>query len=136
MKPAFYRTLLGVLLVLSLSGVIWMVLHYFFAARSEFGTAPNPAESMSIRIHGIVAVATVFLIGGVATSHVVAGWNRAHNQPSGLVLAGLCIALILSGYALYYITADAARSVFAIAHQLAGIAGIGAALIHWTRIRR
>jgi hypothetical protein len=136
MKPAFYRTLLCVLLMLSLSGVIWMVLHYFFPASTEFGTAPNLAEPPSIRIHGIVAVATVFLLGGVATSHVVAGWNRAHNQPSGLVLAGLCIALILSGYALYYITADSVRSAVAIAHQVAGIAGIAAALFHWKRKSR
>lgn len=129
----FYRWLLAVLLILSSSGVLWIVLHYFFAAHSEFGSAPNPAEPTLLRIHGIAAVAGVFLLGGIVTGHIAAGWNKARNRPSGITLAIAAITLILSGYALYYVTGDSLRGGIAIAHEVAGIAAIAVALLHWKR---
>jgi uncharacterized membrane protein YjgN (DUF898 family) len=136
MSSPFYRALVCVLVAVSLSGVVWMVLHYFFARQTEFGTARNSAESTWLQVHGIVAVAAVFLLGGVAMIHVVPGWKETRNRPSGLTLAGLGIILILSGYALYYITADSLRTATAIAHETVGLAAIGAALLHWKRVRR
>jgi hypothetical protein len=136
MTRPFYRVLLCVLLLLSLSGVVWMVLHYFFAQPNEFGTARNPSESTWLRIHGIVAVVAVFLLGGVAMTHIAAGWKQLRNRPSGLTLAASGAFLILSGYALYYITADSARSVTSIAHEATGVLAICTALIHWQRARR
>jgi hypothetical protein len=133
MSQAFYRALLCVLLALAASGVVWMVLHYFFPTRSDFGTAPNVSEPLWLRLHGIVAVAAVFLLGGVASTHIAAGWGKTRNRPSGLTLAIFGIALILSGYALYYITADSARAAVAVAHEAVGLAAIAAALIHWRR---
>ena len=133
MSRLFYRWLLGVLVVLWASGVVWMVLHYFYPTHSEFGTAPNAGEPWLLRIHGVVAVAAVFLLGGVAVSHVVMGWRQSGNRRSGLTLGIIGIALIVTGYALYYLTADSVRESVAIAHEALGVAAIASALIHWRR---
>jgi hypothetical protein len=135
MSRGFYRWLLAVLLILASSGVCWMVLHYFFAAHTEFGAAPNPAEPTLLRLHGIAAVAGLFLLGSVASGHIAAGWYQARNRPSGIMLGIAAIALIASGYALYYVTSDSWRGGIAIVHEIAGIAGIAVALLHWTRRR-
>jgi hypothetical protein len=135
MSRAFYRWLLVVLLILASSGVYWMVLHYFFAAHTEFGKAPNAAEPSLLRLHGIAAVAGVFLLGSVASGHIAAGWYQTRNRPSGITLSIAAIALISSGYALYYVTSDSWRGGIAIAHEIVGIAGIAVALLHWKRRR-
>jgi hypothetical protein len=136
MSRGFYRWLLTALLLVAVSGVSWCVLHYFFAAQTSFGSAPNPAEPALLRIHGIAAIAAVFLLGGIATGHVAAAWDRARNRPSGLALSATAITLILSGYALYYITVDSLRAGVGIAHEAIGIAAIVVALVHWKRTPR
>jgi uncharacterized membrane protein YjgN (DUF898 family) len=135
MSKAFYRVLITVLLLLSLSGVVWMALHYFFAEQTPFGTAPNSYEPTLMRVHGIVAVAAVFLMGGIATGHVVDAWSQLRNRLSGLTLAIACGLLIISGYANYYLTSDSLHSGVAIAHEAVGILAIALALIHWTNRR-
>jgi hypothetical protein len=44
--------------------------------------------------------------------------------------------LIVSGYALYYLTGDSSRGAVAIAHEVVGFLAIAIAAWHWTRTRR
>jgi hypothetical protein len=135
MTQAFYLALMGVLAVLSLAGAIWIVLHYFFAEQSDFGSAPNRFESVLMRVHGIVAVAAVFLLGAVASGHIAQAWQYLRNRASGLALASAALVLIVSGYANYYLSSDSLRGGVAIAHEVVGVLAIVIALVHWTRSR-
>src|SRR5262249_47266381 len=122
---------IALLTALWLTGVLWIVLHYAFPGRSDFGPAPNAWEPPMLRIHGIVAVVGVFLLGFLTARHVAETWRRPRNRISGYALVAACAVLALSGYALYYVTFDSAHLVVAKIHEVVGAAGILAALSHW-----
>ena len=87
-----------------------------------------------MRMHGLIAVAAVFVFGWIGSGHIQARWSAALNRASGLWLLGFAIVLVVSGYALYYST-DALHEGAALAHQGLGLIAIIAALVHWRRIR-
>jgi len=117
-----------------LSGGVWMLLHYFFQINTEFGPGPNPWEPVMIRIHGIVAIGTVFLLGWIAARHIGIAWKQLRNRVSGIALSSACALLVLSGYALYYLPDDELRVDSELIHQVLGAAAIVVALIHWRRV--
>ncbi len=88
--------------LLWLSGMAWLVLHLGFEPRNFFGPLPHPAEAPLMRVHGVIAVAGVFLLGWLGAGHVMQRWRRARNRPSGWTLLGCAALLVLTGYALYY----------------------------------
>ncbi len=87
-----------------------------------------------MRVHGLVAVAAVFLFGWVGAGHILARWSAAANRRSGLWLLGFAVLLVLSGYALYY-SSGALHEGTATVHEWLGLMAIFAALAHWLRIR-
>ena len=125
-------TLYAVGALLWVSGALWLVLHYVFPQSTAFGPLPNPWEAPLMRVHGLIAVCAVFLIGWMMAAHVTARWASERNRRSGLVLAGAALLLVLSGYALYY-TTGAPHDGAAIAHQVVGVLSLAAALGHWWR---
>jgi len=130
MSRALRATVLAVCALLWLSGCAWLVVHFAFAQQTQFGPLPNPAEAVLLRVHGIVAVAGVFLLGWVAAGHLIDRWGGSRNRLSGIVLAGSAALLVLSGYALYY-TTGALHEVAAAVHECLGVAALVAALAHW-----
>jgi hypothetical protein len=116
------------------SGASWLLLHYFFQQPSAFGPLPNAWQAPLMRIHGLIAVSAVFLIGWMTASHVTARWSSERNRRSGLALGGTTLVLVFSGYALYYLTGSAhAGSGFL--HQGIGLLSPVAAIAHWWRNR-
>ena len=134
MSRALRTTILAVCAALWLSGALWLLLHFSFAQHNEFGALPNPWEAPLMRVHGLIAVAGVFLFGWIAAGHIVARWSASANRASGLWLAGSAIVLVLSGYALYYAT-GAMQAGASLVHEVLGVLAIFAALAHWLRIR-
>jgi hypothetical protein len=120
--------------LLWLSGAVWLVAHFVFPQRNEFGALPNPWEAPLMRVHGLIAVAAVFLFGWIGAGHIYARWSAAANRVSGLWLAGCAIVLVVSGYALYYSTGPAHESAAAV-HEGLGLLAIVAAVAHWRRVR-
>lgn len=127
-------TVYGVAALLWASGILWLVLHFGFAQHGEFGTLPNPWEAAVMRVHGLAAVAGVFLLGWIGGGHVLARWDSGRNRLSGVVLAASGVLLIASGYALYYAT-GVLHDAAALTHDWLGVASLGAALAHWWRMR-
>jgi hypothetical protein len=134
MSRALRRTLHGVCALLWLSGALWLLLEWVFPQRNEFGVLPNPWEAPLLRVHGLIAVAAVFLFGWVAAGHVPVRWWQHVNRPSGVWLLGVASVLVVSGYALYYTTAQL-HAAAALVHEGLGLVAIIAALVHWRRIR-
>jgi hypothetical protein len=120
--------------LLWVSGVAWLVLHLAFAAHNEFGTLPNHWEAPLMRVHGLLAVVGVFLLGWLMAAHVGARWAAYRNRPSGIALLATALVLVTSGYALYYSTGgfhDGAARV----HEWLGALAILAGFTHWLRQR-
>jgi hypothetical protein len=128
------RVLRGAILAVSallwLSGALWILLHYLFPGQNEFGPLPNSYESPLMRLHGLIAVAAVFLLGWLGASHMLARWSARAGRPSGLWLLGAALTLIVSGYALYY-TTGGSHAVAGVLHEWLGLAALAVALIHW-----
>jgi len=114
-----------------LSGVLWVLYHYFMRTKGQFGFKQNPLEEWWLISHGGFAVAATFLFGYLWRPHVVAGWYLHWRRWSGGSLAGITIFLILSGYALYYIGGPEWLAWTAIVHWAVGIAAIAPFFIHW-----
>src|SRR5262245_46370698 len=93
-----------VLLALWVSGCVWMILNYFFATNGEFGPVPHPWQPGVLKMHGWIAVLSVFLLGWISSGHILERWRQPRNRLSGFSLAGLAILLTATGYALYYTT--------------------------------
>jgi hypothetical protein len=120
--------------LLWLSGALWMLVHLAFPAHNEFGTLPNPWEAPLMRLHGLIAVAAVFLFGWLSASHMPLRWAAPGNRSSGLWLLGAMVVLVVTGYALYYSTGTAHAAAGAV-HQWLGLAALALALAHWLGIR-
>lgn len=134
MPPTLRVSVYALCALLWVSGVAWLVLHLAFAAHNEFGTLPNRWEAPLMRLHGLLAVVGVFLLGWLMAAHVGARWAAYRNRPSGIVLLASALVLVASGYTLYYST-GAFHEGAARTHEWLGALAILAALAHWWRQR-
>jgi len=115
------------------SGLIWMLLHYYFPAATDFGNGPNAWEPFTIRIHGMLALLMVYMLGWIGGTHVSIRWRQVRTHVHGLILLIVSIVLLLSGYALYYVVDDAPRHLVGITHEIIGVLAIVVAVIHWRK---
>lgn len=121
-RIALYTT--GTLLVLT--GVVWLVLHYSVGAGA--GELPHPLETWSLRLHGLAAMAGLFVFGLLAAAHIPQGWRLSHRRRwaaqrrSGVLLCAGGAVLATSGYLLYYFAPETVRPVLGWAHAIVGLA--------------
>ncbi len=126
------RSLFAAGVLLLVTGVAWLVLHYALGAGA--GELPHPLEAWTMRLHGLAAFGGLFMLGVLAGSHVPRGWHMsarhrwAQQRGSGVALCALGGALALSGYALYYFAPEALRPTLGWLHSGIGIA-MGAMLV-------
>ena len=113
-----------------LSGVLWLITHYFFTHTGEFGVEPSALEPWWLRLHGAAAFFSLWLGGLIWAMHARHGITRAKRRPSGLLLIGAFVLLAISGYLLYYLTGDDARDAMRLVHWLLGLAVAIPFLLH------
>lgn len=104
-----------------LTGAAWLVLHYFMQRPGEFGPQPNPLEWWSLPAHGLFAFASLWLFGLLWGVHFGAAWRSLRRRVSGIAMFAVFGWLIASGYLLYYLGSDEARSLVALVHWGAGL---------------
>lgn len=107
--------------VLLASGLVWIVQHYFFAGSGEFGDAPSALQAWLLRIHGAAAMAFLIALGSLLPGHVVRGWRARKNHRSGVTVLTLAGVLIVSAYALYYLSSEEARPWVSAVHWAIGV---------------
>ena len=124
------RLVYGILAAVWLSGVLWLIFHYFMMRRGEFGAEPHPLEAWWLRLHGAAAFAALWLGGLVWAMHIRMGLARPRRRISGIVLIALFVVLAASGYLLYYAGDDALRDAVRLLHWLVGVVLIVPFLFH------
>ena len=117
------------------SGIGWLAFHYFFARQSEFGPSRHPLERWWLAIHGAFAFSSVWAFGWLWATHVTRTWPLRRRRWSGSGLVGVVAGLTLTGYLLYYVGNDTARSALSILHWALGLACPIPFLLHRVRIR-
>ncbi len=122
--------------VLWISGCAWLYLDQFAAQRGPFGSTPHPLEPPLLLMHGVAAVASLYLFGWIGARHALRWWVGGLRRMSGGTLAAVVALLILTGFALFFLSSDAWQRYAAGAHDVLGIAVTLFAIQHWFFGRR
>ena len=122
-SPTWLRmTVHSTFAALWLIGAAVFILKHFFPATTPFGPGPNPWQPRLLVVHGVIAVFATFLFGWISGDHVAATWGRGVDRTSGVWLLILISALIVTGFAAFFLVADSIRSVNGSAHEILGLA--------------
>jgi hypothetical protein len=131
------RLVLGTAIALAVTGVLWI------AAQQALDFAPDldGADSRSrmhalLVLHGVLAYAGAVLLGTLLGRHIPAGLRSGRRTATGVTSLGLAAILVVTALLLYYVGSDSLRNASSVAHQVAGVAAIGAVWIHLTRRER
>jgi hypothetical protein len=133
------RRRLAIYLVLGtlwLSGCVWLALDQFFRTKGSFGMMPHPWQPALLLTHGVLAVVSMYLLGWVSARHVLRWWPGRLRRLSGGALSAFLITLIVSGFALFFVSDDRWQHLTASAHDLLGLGVTVFAIQHWIFARR
>jgi hypothetical protein len=130
--PRRQRTAVYVIVgALWISGCAWLYLDQFAAQRGPFGNTPHPLQPPLLLIHGVTAIASLYLFGWISARHILRWWAGDLRRLSGGALASIIALLTATGFALFFISSDAWQRYAAGAHDVLGIAVTLFAIQHW-----
>lgn len=112
------------------SGALWLLFHYFLRTEGDFGPEAHPLEVWWLRLHGLMAMLGLIVIGSLATDHMRLAWSRRRNLRTGLPMLALTTWLAATGYALYYFSSDDNAAWLPLLHWAVGLALPGSLSIH------
>jgi cation transport ATPase len=113
-----------------ITGVLWLIFHYFLSRPGEFGAEPNPLETWWLRPHGACALATLWIGGLLWAVHIRPALARIRRRRSGMLLLAMLALLALTGYLLYYVGDEGARDWVRWLHWSVGIVVVVALFAH------
>lgn len=114
-------SLYGISGLLTVSGILWLIVHFFLRVAGEFGETVNPVEPWSMKLHGAAAMAMLFFVGSLLITHIRRAHLARRNRYSGWSMAALSALLTVSGYALYYIASESSRPFWSAGHWVLGL---------------
>jgi hypothetical protein len=120
----------GVTVTLAVTGLLWLVPHFFFASKGAWGAARHPVEPWALRLHGAAAMAFLVALGSMLPVHVRRAWQVRRNVRTGVTMLGAIVALIATGYALYYASSEELRPWISAMHWGIGLALIPFMILH------
>jgi len=109
--------------LLLLSGLLWLLLHYGRDAEA----LPPTGEAWMMRLHGLSSMFTLIGLGMLASSHLLPGWRlsgrggRASQRGTGLWLSATLALTVLLAYGLYYLIPDPVHAAAGWAHVGLGL---------------
>lgn len=119
-----------------ISGCAWLWLDQFAAQRGPFGSTPHPLQPPLLLMHGVAALASMYLFGWISVRHVRHWWTANLRRSSGATLASILAVLTVTGFALFFVSSDAWQRYAAGAHDVLGVAVTLFAIQHWFFGRR
>ncbi|MBI1882889.1 MAG: DUF4405 domain-containing protein [Chlamydiae bacterium] len=101
--PKKQRSILYIsLIILFLSGAIWWGANFLIKPETEIDSFIYTSRSLSLEIHGGVAMVVLMVLGSLIPNHILKSWRAKLNRRSGVLLITVFVLLILTGYFLYY----------------------------------
>ena len=113
------------------SGAVWLCLDQFFSTRGPFGKTPHPWEQPIVLVHGILAVASTYLLGWISAQHISHWWSKRLRRVSGILLCTFLAVLVVSGFALFFLTDERWQGIAAVVHEISGLGMTPVAVQHW-----
>ena len=115
--------------LLVVSGLVWVLLHYFGQTKGDFGPAPHPLEVWMLRVHGGAAMAAFIAYGSLLPIHVRRAWAIRRNIYLGITLIVVMLLLTVTAYLLYYSGSEETRPIISAIHWIIGV--VVAPLLTW-----
>ena len=91
----------GATAALVVSGIIWLVLHYFLTVPGEYGPQIHPLEPWMLRLHGAAAMAGLIIYGSLLPVHVRRAWSIRRNIALGIGLVAFMLLLTAATFCLF-----------------------------------
>lgn len=115
------RTVYGTTALLVITGVLWLIFHYFVRVAGPFGESHHPMEHWVLSLHGMAAMMSLLVLGSLVLSHMRRAWVLRRNIASGAVLCAVLVALVVTGHALYYFGNEETRPIISAIHWVIGL---------------
>jgi hypothetical protein len=119
-----------------LTGFMWLVLDQFFAEAGPFGPTPNRLEPPVLLVHGVLAIFGMYVLGWVSIRHVVRWWQGGLRRVSGASLSTCLVLLVVTGFALFFVSDDGSQHAAALSHDVFGVIVTVFGVQHWFFARR
>ena len=132
LRKAIYVLLGG----LWLTGCLWLILDQFFAPPGQFGPTLHPWQPGLLLVHGIASIFAMYLLGWITARHVIRWWPGRSRRLSGTLLAAFLVLLVVSGFALFFLSDDRGQRIAALSHDVLGVAVTVSGIQHWFFARR
>ncbi len=116
---------------LTVTGLAWLYPHY----RNAGAGLPDWTANV-LAVHGALAIAAGVVFGMYVEGHVRRHWRHSRNRPLGLLQVAAWLALLLTGYALYYLASEETRPSWSTTHWVVGLGVPLALLAHVINARR
>ena len=120
----------GVSLALTITGLLWLLFHYFVHQQGAFGQKPHPLTMWWLRLHGAAAMLALVGAGSLTLTHMRRAWRLRRNRGWGGALGMASIILIATGYLLYYAADEDLRNVTSLSHWIVGLACVALLPLH------
>ncbi|MGA9334841.1 MAG: hypothetical protein WBV39_11245, partial [Rudaea sp.] len=118
-----------------ITGILWLIFHYFLQRQGAFGAEPHPLEAWWLCLHGAGAFAALWICGLLWGLHVRPGLQLPRRRISGIVLIVMLVLLIASGYLLYYAGGERLRDAVRLLHWVVGLAIVVPLVLHVLRAK-
>ena len=122
LAPWHQAAVYGATVALVVSGLVWVVLHYFAQQKGDFGPSPHPLEPWMLRIHGAAAMAGLVIFGSLLPIHIRRAWALRRNIFLGIALVTFMLLLTATAYLLYYAGDEKLRPIISLMHWIIGLA--------------
>jgi len=130
--------LLGSTALVTATGIAYLWMRYAMTPPDEFAVINHPLQPLALAAHILLAPLLVFALGGLTVHHA---WTHYRNgvrdgRRSGVALALLGPAMILTGYLIQTVTHEAGHQVVVWGHVVTGVLFAGLLLQHRSRSRQ
>lgn len=114
---AFRYALYAAFAVVFVTGAVWLVADNLKDSASEFW---QEAAATLLMCHGGGAMITLMMLGALVPVHMRYGWRSSKNLVTGITVATVNAALIVTAFGLYYLGSEAVRPWISWIHIAAG----------------
>lgn len=120
------------------TGLGYGICLYLLKPSDPYAVVNHPLQPDLLHAHVLAAPLAVFGLGFVWQSHVqrklrIKGHGKAKARPTGLLLTGLFVPLVASGYAVQVVVEEAARRWIGWTHAALSVLWIAGYLFHVLR---
>jgi hypothetical protein len=119
LDPFFRYALYATFAVLFLTGAVWLVADSLKDSASEFW---QEAAATLLMLHGGGAMIALMMLGALVPAHMRYGWRKRKNLVTGITVATVNAALIVTAFGLYYLGSEAVRPWMSDVHIALGLA--------------